>query len=87
MGHRTSVYLSNEAESLLKFCGNPPLGELIVEACTARLSAEAEAGYPVEKMKQRKGASAPLCPPHPKGRVTKGFCGLCGHQVGTGKIT
>ncbi len=27
-------------------------------------------------------AQSGICPPHPKGRVHKGFCGLCGRQVG-----
>ena len=75
---RTSVYLNKERQAAVEASGLTLLD--IIDRGLASLPPE----HPLAGRRTRRDSSQ--CPPHPKGRVTKGFCGLCGHQVGTEKI-
>jgi hypothetical protein len=101
MGKRTSVYLTADDLARIEAAGSPSLQVLIREGLASREQAEvtvAHAPPAGEVVWEGTGAGGgrvrvidtgegpPECPPHPSGRVIKGFCGACGRPVGDERV-
>jgi hypothetical protein len=79
---RTSIYLNKDRQAAVEASGLSLLD--IIDRGLASVEAF---GPPPAPTTSRAVTVRPACPPHPRGRVTKGFCGRCGRQTEGEKIT
>lgn len=78
MGKRTSIYLTTELAAAISASGKP-LAELLWRGLDSLpLADQAELRLTPGEVQQLEAA---LDCPHPRARVHKGLCGLCGTNV------